>query len=1415
MTGRSNCYIKKIFIGLLILSGLTVSLYSQSKIIGGVINVYKNVTAIGPGTDNVTLSNVSSLAVNDTVLLIQMKGAIINEVETASYGSLKDYIGKPGKSEFLIIQSIASNTVTFTSNILNIYSVLGAVQLIRVPYYNSATVKTELTCQPWDSISKTGGVLTMIVGKTLSLNADINVTGKGFIGGSTSSGAGNCLATNIPIYDKYSYPVSSNLSGYKGESQVIKVFIAIGNEPSYFPGYAKGKGANFTGGGGGNGRFSGGGGGANYGFGGRGGREIGTCLDPRDGGIRGWQVLFTDLDSALFLGSGGGSSTYLGGTATPGANGGGIIMIMCDTLKGKGKVIKADGGSPSVTASGNAGAGGGGGGGSIALFQQSFGVKPDSSLLTISAGGGKGGNNAGAFGEGGGGGGGLINTNNISFPGNITRAVSGGAVGTRSGGATGGTGTSGEVRTSFAPVLNGFLFNSIRSSVTGTQVDSTCSNMLPPKISGTKPVGGTLPYTYLWEKSYDQAAWTSLTNDADPTNYTPTVIENNTVYFRRTVTDANATPLVDISKVVKIIVQPAITGNLVGKDTTICYGQDPLSLVPLNSGPSNGSSHNYYLYRWIQNNTDTGWGTSPSADGTFTNAGYDPPALTDTTYYQRVVTSSRCVDYSATVTITVLPLITGNTITQPDEVICEGSLFTLLSATAAGGGDLSYKYQWQDSIATSLNYLPAVGTNTGTTYTPDTSTFSVVEQRYLSRVVFSGPDSVCQDRSNPILLTRYHKIANNTISADQTIGYDSIPAPLTGSDPLDGDLSYTYQWESMIKSIPWAAAVTIPNTSRDYSPANLTDTTWYRRIVNSSVCADTSIVTVVNVHDLIIKNTISFVSGAVEDTICSGSVPAILKGAIPEGGTSILGDYSYKWYSSLTGGPLQSEWSAIAGSTAQDYQPVALTQTTYFRREVGSPVVTPTAVSQSNNIKITVLPLISNSITGIDSVCYDTQPLTPFGVSIGGGDGTYRYTWQDSTDAAGWTNIGGYVYSATATYQPPVLFAESKYRRIVYSGSNDCCINTSNALNIGIHPLPTATIISTADTTICEGSDVSLRISLTGASKWNIVYNENSTPVSVNNIGLSYTTILRKPVTTTSLTTFNYSLSSVIDQNGCIATSLSGARKADVYKVPAANAGPDMSVCGPTVVLAATPSVGTGTWSYPAAVVASTVNNPSMTVTIDSTFSGANISHWFNWEEVNWQCRDKDSVKITFDKRIYSVDAGPVDTTIYTFDNIIHMVADPVLTGTGLWTVVSGTGDFDDNTYYQATVSNLSVDNTFKWKVTNGMCSLEDLIKVYADQIIPREGFSPNNDNINDTYIIPGLDLVNQDAELVIFNGAGTQVFSTSDQDGQEWSDWDGKNSRGIDLPEGTYYFILKIISKGTDPPKVLKKSGFIILKRY
>lgn len=1410
MTRKLSGNIKCLVLSLLILAGFGTTLLAQSKI-SGVINKYGRVTSIG--VDFVIVEDetqFAQFAPGDTVLLIQMKGVRIYTPESTSYGNSGFSYGQAGRHEFLTVLSVdpVTNTILFRNNIVNAsFSIEGDIQIIKVPSYNWAVVNATLTCQPWDSTTKTGGVLAAIVGRTLSLNANIDVSGKGFKGGATATGQGICMSTD-PKWEEYAYSALSDSAGYKGEGLAIKADPSgIGIPPflSLFPQYAKGQGKNFNGGGGGNGRFSGGGGGSNYGAGGKGGNETGTCSPAKAGGLGGIQIAGLGLDGGLFLGGGGGASTWqLAGSPTAGANGGGLVILVCDTIKGKGRAILADGATPSGTASGNAGAGGGGGGGSIALYLQSYSTDIDSSALTIRAAGGNGGNNTGTFGEGGGGGGGYVALNSTPRPGNVPLpSVVGGLVGTRAGLPTGGAGITGKNISSFVPLLNGFLFNSIRSSVTGNQIDSICSNVTPLPVTGTTPVGGSGNYSYVWERSYNLLAEPSIVPTAISKDYAPAAPEINTHWLRRIVRD-NITSLTDTSKWVQIIVQPAITGNLVGKDTTICYNQDPLSLIPLNSGPSNGNGR--YAYRWLENASDLNWTASPAASGTYDLDSYDPPSLGVTTYYKRMVTSGRCIDYSSTITVTVLPLITGNTIITPDEIICEGSLFSTINAASVVGGDGSYTYQWQDSTV-SGSWLPASGINNNTTHDADTSQFAVTEQRFFRRVVLSGPYDVCRSNSPPVLLTRYHKISDNVIGSDQTICSGSTPLELNELFSVTGGAgtgTYTYQWQDSSKADTWSTRGTAGNS---YAPASLADTTWYRRIVISSVCTDISNKIVINVHKPILNNIVNLISGPGPDTtICSGATPNTIKGMVPAGGTDLPGDYAYQWSFSTD----NVNFSDITTSgNAIDYQPEPLTETTWFRRNVISGLCS----AVSNSIQIIVLPQISDNIItpGKATVCFNTLPVPISGTSLtGGAGGTPIWIWEQSLNGVDWVPAEG--AGSNQNYSPPVLTVRTWYRRIILSGPAECCIDTSNVVAIDIDPLPTGTIISVSDTTICSGGEVELKIQLTGATGWNIIYNENSTPLTVNGISDAQPTIRRIPSPSGSMSTFNYTLASVTDNNGCSAILLTGSRSADVYRNPVAEAGPADDVCGPDYTLAAVPTVGTGIWTFPPQVIESAPGLYNSEIRIEP-IATASVAYKFYWEETNWQCKSKDSVIITFYKEIAPVDAGE-GGPVMTFDNILGVNASPLQTyETGKWSVVAGTGNFEDDSESSTYIRDISQGlNTYKWTVTNGACMTEDIITFEVSQPLIPEGLSPDGNGINDSLVISGLDLINQNVEIIVLNGAGNLVFSASNSDGSSWQNWDGKNSKGAELPEGTYYYLLKVSSRKTG--LAVQKSGFVILKR-
>ncbi|PWJ45034.1 Ig-like domain-containing protein [Sediminitomix flava] len=81
--------------------------------------------------------------------------------------------------------------------------------------------------------------------------------------------------------------------------------------------------------------------------------------------------------------------------------------------------------------------------------------------------------------------------------------------------------------------------------------------------------------------------------------------------------------------------------------------------------------------------------------------------------------------------------------------------------------------------------------------------------------------------------------------------------------------------------------------------------------------------------------------------------------------------------------------------------------------------------------------------------------------------------------------------------------------------------------------------------------------------------------------------------------------------------------------------------------------------------------------------------------------------------------------------------------------------------------------------------------------------FTPNQDGYNDTFSIDNLEghYLN---EMVIFNRWGQEIY----RKGNYNNDWDGYNQLGNPLPGGTYYYIFKSFTTGT------QYSGYVVIKR-
>ena len=130
--------------------------------------------------------------------------------------------------------------------------------------------------------------------------------------------------------------------------------------------------------------------------------------------------------------------------------------------------------------------------------------------------------------------------------------------------------------------------------------------------------------------------------------------------------------------------------------------------------------------------------------------------------------------------------------------------------------------------------------------------------------------------------------------------------------------------------------------------------------------------------------------------------------------------------------------------------------------------------------------------------------------------------------------------------------------------------------------------------------------------------------------------------------------------------------------------------------------------------------------------------------------------------------------------------------------------------YGSYSIGNNIIDIKANNLTTSCSIDMENQAVVLVNQceIIVYDGFSPNGDGINETFIIEGL-INHPNHKVTIFNRWGNKVYEASPY----LNDWDGTNTFGVTvggnkLPVGTYFYII-------DPgggSKVLK--GYIYLNK-
>jgi gliding motility-associated-like protein len=164
--------------------------------------------------------------------------------------------------------------------------------------------------------------------------------------------------------------------------------------------------------------------------------------------------------------------------------------------------------------------------------------------------------------------------------------------------------------------------------------------------------------------------------------------------------------------------------------------------------------------------------------------------------------------------------------------------------------------------------------------------------------------------------------------------------------------------------------------------------------------------------------------------------------------------------------------------------------------------------------------------------------------------------------------------------------------------------------------------------------------------------------------------------------------------------------------------------------------------------------------------------------------------------------AGADQTLYYQTSTALDAILN--IDQTGIWSLISGSATFSDNTDPKTMVSDLSMgDNLLLWTVKIGVCpAVLDTVNIIVQDIVIPTLITPNMDGRNDYFVLRGLAALGK-TELIIFDRRGAEVYKNMDYD----NSWDGVDYNKKPLPEDTYFYVLK-----SENGKSV--SGYVVIRR-
>ncbi len=482
--------------------------------------------------------------------------------------------------------------------------------------------------------------------------------------------------------------------------------------------------------------------------------------------------------------------------------------------------------------------------------------------------------------------------------------------------------------------------------------------------------------------------------------------------------------------------------------------------IPLCSGYSSGATltssvtgcNGNVSYQWMKNGNPI----SGATGSTYTV----PTGLSTGNHtYTLVVTCGGCsvTSNSITVVVSAAPTATIGTNGSTNLCVGYGSGPTLTSSVSGCSGSVAY--QWQ------LNGNPISGA-TGSTYTVPAG-MSAGTYVYTLVVTCGG----CSDESNSVTVT-VSPSPTITLTGGTTIcpgGSATLTFTLTSGSTTNWSLTYKATPSS---GSPQQFTINNINGSTYSVSVSPSVTTTYSVVsVTSGGCTvtPTNVTTTVTVNNISVSASVQ--GGGTSVAVCSTATnrPTLV--------ASVVGcaTPSYQW---------RRNGSNISGATQSTYTiPTGLAAGTY---QYSVYVTCGGCNATSNNVTVTVTSIgnVTIAIQGTSSInvtyCQNQQGGTLYVVQPTSGIVSYQW-YADGSPISGATN---------STYVIPTSQTGTRNYTVEVTDSGGC-EKFSNTICVTVVSTPTVSI-STSNTSVCPGSQVSVYFSFSGCGPWHLTYKINN-----------------------------------------------------------------------------------------------------------------------------------------------------------------------------------------------------------------------------------------------------------------------------------------------------------------------------------